>query len=80
MNKCSCDFGLSMQKRKDQEFLVLGSQSLCDLRDKILCYNDYYIGKDYSDDPSAFDRKAMEQVRSTAMSKWVAIDVACDLL
>lgn len=56
---------LSIQKRKDQEFLVLGSQSLCALRDKILCCNDYYIDKDYSENPDDFDRKAMEEVGST---------------
>ena len=56
---------VSIQKRKDQEFLVLGSQSLCALRDKILCCNDYYIDKDYSENPDDFDRKAMDEVGST---------------
>ena len=53
---------VSIQKRKDQEFLVLGCQSLCALRDKILCCNDYYIDKDYSENPEDFDRKAMDEV------------------
>lgn len=48
------------RKRRDQEYLVLGCQRLCELRDKILCHNDFFIDKDYSEHPDSFDRKTME--------------------
>lgn len=53
----------SLQRRRDLEYLVLGSQCLTELRDKILCITDYFIDQDYSDCPDAFDRKSMEKVR-----------------
>ena len=41
------------------EFLVLGSQTLTELRDRIICFKDYIIDKDYSECPDAFDRSVM---------------------
>ena len=46
-----------LQKRRDLEYLVLGSQSLTELKDNILCFSDYYVETDYSEDPDSFDRK-----------------------
>ncbi len=42
------------QKQRDQEFVVLGSQKLTELRDKIVCHNDFFIKKDYSENPSSY--------------------------
>ncbi|KRZ83636.1 snRNA-activating protein complex subunit 3 [Trichinella sp. T8] len=39
-------------RRFDSSFLILGSQSLCVLRDQITCRNDFAPIKDYSDCPS----------------------------
>lgn len=39
---------------KDHHFLVLGSQKLTELRDEILCPNDYFCTEELSEDPSVF--------------------------
>lgn len=44
-----------MQKRPDLELHVLSSQTLTDLRDKIVCSCDYFISHDFSDDPDSFE-------------------------
>ena len=54
----SCD----LQKRVEQEWQVLGSQLLTELRDRLYCSTDYFIDTDYSADPHSFDRKSLEEV------------------
>ena len=38
---------------------MLGSQLLTELRDKILCFRDYIVDTDYSEDPSRFDHRSL---------------------
>ena len=43
---------MSTQQSKDQNFLVLASQQLTELLDKIICYNNYLSVEDVSDNPN----------------------------
>ncbi|KAL5481985.1 hypothetical protein EMCRGX_G022263 [Ephydatia muelleri] len=49
------------EKRRDQEYLVLGSQTLTELRDKIQCSKDYFPGEDCSEDPDACNLQILEK-------------------
>lgn len=50
-----------IKKRRDQEFLVLGSQYLTELRDKVQCSKDYFSGQDCSEDPDACNWQTLEK-------------------
>ena len=47
------------QKRRDTQMLVLGSQLLTELRDKILCFRDFIVDQDYSEDPTKFNHHSL---------------------
>lgn len=47
---------------RDQHFLVLATQRLTALRDKILCPNDYVSNKDMSEDPSVLAEEQLKDV------------------
>jgi snRNA-activating protein complex subunit 3 len=48
-----------IKKRRDIQALVLGSQRLSELRDKILCFRDFIVDKDYSENPTEFDHDSL---------------------
>jgi snRNA-activating protein complex subunit 3 len=58
---------LFLQQTKVQHFLVLASQKLSELREKIVCPNDYLCSEDLSDSPSA--REELVQERPTNRSE-----------
>ena len=56
---------------------MLGCQLLSELRDKIYCSTDFVIEEDFSADPTAFDRKAAEEVgQRRAAQCWPSVTLS----